>query len=115
MHLDRDSGQPTPSEHIIGSGNDHQPSPAPDNQLLQASNSTRVLIIDKPITRESLIEQHELAPNDPEISSLLGRILDLRDIARITNFLPAIAAKHIAAFKSARQNGNGQTPIEEPE
>ena len=103
MHQDRDYGQPTPDEYIPG--RDTQ-----DNRLLQTGD-THNLVINKPVTRDSLIAQHGLDPNDQEVSSLLDRILDLRDIARIKSFLPAIADRYVATFKSARRNG--QTQIEE--
>ncbi len=112
MHSDRDYGQQTSDGHIPGSGADLQPSTTPDSQLPRASG-IHALIINEPVTRDSLIEKHKLDPNDPEVSSLLDRILDLRDAARIKGFLPVIAARHIAAFRSRRQDGTN--PQQEPQ
>ncbi len=116
MHLDRDIGQPGSDEYLTDSDIGLKPSQSLGSRLVQVDSTTLGSALNRtnqPLTRESLVERHDLDPKDPETAALLDRILDLRDVAKIKSFLHAIADRNIAAFKKARQSGNGTSPQQE--
>lgn len=119
MQQDRDTGQSFLEPYAAVSDIDPQFLEQPDltgqNGQINVANLRTAIrrTNDAPLTRELLVERHDLDPNDPETAKLLDRILDLRDRAKIKEHLSAIAANHIEKFKKARQNGNGTSPLQE--
>jgi hypothetical protein len=61
------------------------------------------------LTRDNLIQRHELDDTDPSVCTLLDQIEALRDTAVVPDFVPIIAHKKIADFKRSRQSGNEAT------